>query len=166
MSGSILTVTDEIWQLADRLDSHRCANQREARRRAGRHPIDRRVPERPRSVTILVILAAFRGVVGLWSAIAVVGVLSSFGTADFAVLNLVWLVIAAVFVVLAYGAWKLEPWAWTLGVGLTAGSIALEILGALTEGQPLIGTLISIAISAAILVLLFRPEVRSAFGRA
>ena len=121
---------------------------------------------RPRSVTILVILAAFRGVVGLWSAIAVVGVLSSFRTADFAVLNLMWLVIAAVFVVLAYAAWKLEPWAWTLGVGLTAGSIVLEIFGALTEGQPLIGTLISMSISAAILVLLFRPEVRSAFGPA
>ena len=121
---------------------------------------------RPRGVTIVTFLAAFRGVVGLWSAIAVVGVLGSLGTDDFAILNVIWLVIAAVFVVLAYGAWKLKSWAWILGVGLTAGSILLEIFGALTEGQPLIGTLISMAISAAILVLLFRPDVRAALGRA
>jgi len=121
---------------------------------------------RPRGVTIVAILAAFRGVVGLWSAIAVVGVLGSFGTDDFAILNVIWLVIAAVFVVLAYGAWKLSSWAWILGVGLTACSILLEIFGALTEGQPLIGTLISMAISAAILVLLFRPDIRAALGRA
>ncbi len=71
-----------------------------------------------------------------------------------------------IFLFLAYGAWKLEPWAWTLGVGLTAGSILLEIFGALTEGQALIGTLTSMAISAAILVLLLRPDVKAAFGRA
>lgn len=121
--------------------------------------------QRPLGVTILVILAAFRGVVGLWSSIAVVGVLSSFGADDFAILNVIWLALAVVFLVLAYGAWTLEGWAWTLGVGLTAGSILLEVIGMLTEGQPLAGTLISVAISAAILVLLFQPNVKAALKR-
>jgi hypothetical protein len=42
-------------------------------------------------------------------------------------------------------------WAWPLGVGLTAGSILLEVFGLLTEGQPLVGTLVSMRISAIIL---------------
>ena len=74
-------------------------------------------------------------------------------------------IIAAVFLILAYGAWKLSPGV-DPGVGLTASSILLGIFGALTEGQALVGTLISMAISAAILVLLFRPDVKAAFGSA
>jgi uncharacterized membrane protein (DUF2068 family) len=70
-----------------------------------------------------------------------------------------------VFLVLAYGAWNLKTWAWALGVGLTAGSILLEAFGMLTEGQPLVGTLVSMTISAVILLFLFRPDVREAFRR-
>ena len=121
--------------------------------------------QRPLGVKILVVLAAFRGVVGLWASIAVVGVLNSVGAGDFAILNLIWLAIAVVFLVLAYGAWKLKTWAWTLGVGLTAGSILLEAFGMLTEGQPLVGTLVSMTISAVILLFLFKPDVREAFRR-
>jgi quinol-cytochrome oxidoreductase complex cytochrome b subunit len=69
------------------------------------------------------------------------------------------------FLVFACGAWTLQPWAWALGVGLTAGSIVLEVLGSLTQGEPIAGTLISIAISAAILFFLFRPDVRAALAR-
>ena len=123
------------------------------------------VLQRPLGVTILVILAVFRGVVGLWAAIAVVGVLNSLGAGDFAILNVIWLAIAAVFLVLAYGAWKLKSWAWTLGVGLTGGSILLEVFGMLTEGEPLVGTLISMAISAVILTFLLQPDVKAAFRR-
>ena len=120
---------------------------------------------RPLGVTILVILATFRGVVGLWASIAVVGVLNSLRTGDFAILDLSWLAIAVVFLVFAYGAWNLKTWAWALGVGLTAGSILLEAFGMLTEGQPLVGTLVSMMISAVILLLLFQPNVKEAFRR-
>ena len=121
--------------------------------------------QRPLGVTILVILATFRGVVGLWASIAVVGVLNSLRTGDFAILDLSWLAIAVVFLVFAYGAWNLKTWAWALGVGLTAGSILLEAFGMLTEGQPLVGTLVSMMISAVILLLLFQPNVKEAFRR-
>ena len=121
--------------------------------------------QRPLGVTILVILASFRGVVGLWASIAVVGVLNSLRTGDFAILDLSWLAIAVVFLVFAYGAWNLKTWAWALGVGLTAGSILLEAFGMLTEGQPLVGTLVSMTISAVILLLLFQPNVKEAFRR-
>ena len=121
--------------------------------------------QRPLGVTVLVILAAFRGVVGLWASIAVVGVLNSLGAGDFAILNLIWLAIAVVFLVLVYGEWNLKTWAWTLGVGLTAGSILLEAFGMLTEGQPLVGMLVSMTISAVILIFLFQPGVKEAFRR-
>jgi hypothetical protein len=120
---------------------------------------------RPLGVKMIAGLAAFRGVIGLWAAIAVVGVLSSFGADDFSVLDLAWLIIAAVFLAFAIGVWRLKGWAWTLGVALTAGSMLLEVFGLLTEGQALAGTLISMAISAVILFLLFKPDVRAAFGR-
>ena len=41
----------------------------------------------------------------------------------------------------------------------------LELFGALTEGQPLAGTLVSMTISAVILFFLLRPGVKAAFGR-
>ena len=50
--------------------------------------------QRPRGVVIVVILAAFRGLIGLWASIAVVGVLTSFGADDFSLLGLIWLAIA------------------------------------------------------------------------
>ena len=131
---------------------------------AAQHSRGRRVPELL-GVTILVILAVFRGVVGLWASIAVVGVLNSLGAGDLAILNVIWLAIAAVFFVLANGAWNLKTWAWILGVGLTAGSILLEAFGMLTEGQPLVGTLISMAISAVILSFLFQPDVKAVLRR-
>lgn len=81
----------------------------------------------------------------------------------FGLLDLTWLVIAALFVVFAYGAWNLKTWAWALGIGLTAGSMVLEVIGILTEGQPIAGTLISMAISAVILFCLLRPDVKAAF---
>jgi hypothetical protein len=58
-----------------------------------------------------------------------------------------------------------KSWAWTLGIVLTAGSILLETFGSLSEGQAVAGTLISMAISAAILFLLFTPDVRAGFAR-
>jgi hypothetical protein len=47
---------------------------------------------------------------------------------------------------------------------LTAGSILLEVFGMLTEGQPLVGTLVSMRISAVILFLLQR-NVKAALRR-
>ena len=71
-----------------------------------------------------------------------------------------------VFLVFAYGAWNLKPSEWTVGVGLTAGSMVLEVIGFIIEGQRIAGTLASMAISAVILYLLLRPDVKAAFKRA
>ena len=117
---------------------------------AAQHSIRPRTSD-PLGVTILVILAAFRGVAGLWASIAVVGVRNSLGAGDFAILDVIWLAIAVVFLAFAYGAWRAKTWVWPLGIGLTAGSILLEVFGMLTEGQPLVGTLVSMTISAVIL---------------
>ena len=63
----------------------------------------------------------------------------------------------------AWGAWGLQPWAWTLGVVLMAVNIVLGLYQLINGSS---GALFSIAISAAITYYLFRPEIRAAFGRA
>jgi quinol-cytochrome oxidoreductase complex cytochrome b subunit len=122
--------------------------------------------QRPMGVTILVILAAILGVLGVIASLAVIGILGALGAGSFALLGLVGLAIAVLYLVFAYGAWNLQPWAWTLGVGLAAASIVLNLIGVVTQGQELVGTLISLAISGAILYYLFQPDVKAAFGRA
>lgn len=120
---------------------------------------------RPTGVTVLAVLAAIGGVLGLLGSLAIIGILSAAG-GIFMVLGLVTLVLSILYLVFAYGAWTLKPWAWTLGVAITAVSILFTILG-LTQGtQEITGALISVVISGVILWYLFRPEIKAAFGRA
>ena len=68
----------------------------------------------------------------------------------------------------AYGAWTLQPWAWSLGVVLSLVNIVWSVVGALGSGDivsGLIGQAISIAISVAILYYLNTPAVKAAFGK-
>jgi hypothetical protein len=120
--------------------------------------------ERPLGVTILAILAAIGGVLGLLGSVALLGLFSAAGGL-FMILGLVSIVLSVLYLVFAYGAWTLQPWGWTLGVGLAAASVVLTLIG-LTQGtQELVGALISLAISGVILYYLFQPDVKAAFGR-
>ena len=120
--------------------------------------------ERPLGITILAILAAIAGVLGLLGSVLVLGLLMAAG-GMFLILGLVSLVLSILYLLFAYGAWTLKPWAWTLGVGLAAASIVLTLIG-LTQGtQEMVGALISLAISGVILYYLFQPDVKAAFGR-
>jgi uncharacterized membrane protein (DUF2068 family) len=116
-------------------------------------------------VTLLAILAAISGVLAILGSIALMPRFVGAGVVEL-VLAVVTLGFGLLYVVLAYGLWTLKPWAWTLGVGLSAGSIVLTILN-LTQGmQYPVGAIISVAISAAVIYYLFTPGPRRAFGKA
>ena len=120
--------------------------------------------ERPLGVTILAILAAIGGVLGLLGSVALLGLFSAAGGL-YMILGLLTIVLSVLYLVFAYGAWTLQPWGWTLGVGLAAASVVITLIG-LTQGtQELVGALISLAISGVILYYLFQPDVKAAFGR-
>lgn len=127
---------------------------------------------RPTGVTILAVLAAIGGVLGLLGGIALLGLgglaaaggsglLASYG-AIFGILAIVQGALALAF---AYGAWTLQPWAWMLGIVAFGISLGLSVLNVVGGGN--IGSqAISIVIGIAIIYYLFTPAVKQAFGRA
>lgn len=110
---------------------------------------------RPLGVTILAIIAAASGVLGLvYSLPSLGGGLS----------GLISLVLAILSLVFAYAAWMLQAWGWALGVGI-AGAGIVWALFRLTQGADFVSMLITVAISGVILYYLFQPDVKAAFGR-
>jgi uncharacterized membrane protein (DUF2068 family) len=65
----------------------------------------------------------------------------------------------------AYGAWTLNPWAWTLGIVAFGISLALSVLN-IVSGGDISSQAVSIVIGIVILYYLFTPAVKQAFGRA
>lgn len=127
---------------------------------------------RPTGVTILAVLAAIGGVLGLLAGVALLGLggvaaaggsglLASFG-AIFGILAIAQGALALAF---AYGAWTLQPWGWMLGVVAFGLSLALSVLNVVGGGE-ISGQIVSILIGVAILYYLFTPAVKQAFGRA
>lgn len=64
--------------------------------------------------------------------------------------------------VVAYGLWKGKGWAWTLTVVLSVISIVLNAISIATGNA---GGIINIIISAVIVYYLYRPHVKTYFGR-
>ena len=126
--------------------------------------------ERPLGVTIIAILAAIYGVFGIFGGLVLLlggtAIGMAAGSAAFgglaAVVGAVTLVMAILSLVFAWGAWGLQPWAWTLGIVLEAIAIVLGLYNLLSGNG---GAVISIAIAALITWYLFQPDVRRAFGR-
>lgn len=113
--------------------------------------------QRPLGITILAILAAVGGVLGLLAALTLLG----FGLGIY---GLVILLLSVAYLAFAFGAWTLKPWAWTLGVAVAVAS-ALWAIFWLTQGADVVSTLINLVISGVILYYLFQPDVKAAFGR-
>ena len=136
-------------------------------------------PLRPSGITILAILAAIGGVLGLLGGICLItggallgGVLGASGASAagvglgfFGVLGgLLILATGVLDLAFAYGAWMLMPWAWMLGI-VAEGVALLSALLGLLNGGSFFSFLLSAAIAGAILYYLFTPEVKRAFGR-
>ena len=125
--------------------------------------------QRPLGVTILAVLAAIGGVLGILAGLVLVGLSSA--AADLAlplsglvsVLGLATLVLSILDLVLAYGLWGLKPWAWMLGIVLEIVGIILNILE--FRSATASSTVISIVIAGLIIYYLNQPHVRRAFGQ-
>jgi Predicted membrane protein (DUF2127) len=126
--------------------------------------------QRPTGITVLAILAAIGGVFGILGGLALISVGTVVATSSglgglAAVLGLIALAYGILSLVLAYGFWTLQPWAWTLGVGLEVAGIVINVLQYINNSSALGGTIFSIAINAIVLWYLYQPNVKAAFGR-
>src|SRR5690348_15171343 len=117
--------------------------------------------QRPTGITILAVLAGIGGVLGLLGGLALLSI-----GGIWLIIGLFFIAAAALNLAFAYGAWTLQPWAWTLGIAAEGLSIILSIIyiigGYSTVGSQIIG----IIINAAIIYYLMTPEIKRAFGRA
>lgn len=126
---------------------------------------------RPQGVTILAVLAAIGGVLGILGGVALLGLgsLAVAGTGilggAIAIFGLIAIVQSVLALAFAYGAWTLKPWAWTLGIAAEAIGIALSVLF-IINGSSITSQAISIIIAGAIIYYLMTPPVKAAFGKA
>lgn len=131
--------------------------------------------QRPQTVAILVILVAIAGVGAVLAVLAGAAIhgLSSLDAIEGLIVAGA-LALGALCLAVAYGAWTLKPWAWTLGV-VAGGATILYMTAVLVRGwtdlmadaPPLavVGLLVLVAATAG-LFFWSRPEVKAAFGRA
>jgi hypothetical protein len=121
---------------------------------------------RPTGITILAILSAIGGVLGLFGGFVVLGLGATILGGAGVVLALAILALAALSLALAWGFWTLQPWAWPLGVVIQAANIVLAIVQFAAADTGIVSTIISIAIAGAILYYLNQPTIKALFGRA
>ena len=127
---------------------------------------------RPQGVTILAVLAAVGGVLGLLAGLFALGIGGAVAAATsngalgglVSVLGIVALAQGALALAFAYGAWTLKPWAWMLGMVAFGISLALAVLN-IVNGD-FTGQILSVVIAVAVLYYLNTPAVKAAFGRA
>ncbi len=76
------------------------------------------------------------------------------------------IITAIVELIVAFGLWKLRSWAWLLAIIAVGMNVVNGALGMFSGGLwTFCCGLFGLIIPVAILVYLFRPEVRRAFGR-
>ena len=132
--------------------------------------------KRPLGITILAILAIIVGalfaLVGLLAFVGAGAIASGAATGTHLSAGVAFtvaavaLVLGVLDIVWGIGALRLRPWAWTLGV-------ALGVLNILNSGLNVVlgqgfsaGSIVGDIIAVLIIVYLFTPRVRQAFGRA
>jgi hypothetical protein len=124
--------------------------------------------QRPTGVAVLAVAAAVLGVLAILGAVAWWN--ASEGLAWLPrihggerLIALVLLGVGLSELVLAYGAWMLRPWAWTVGVVL---EVIVIVLAVLQLGRlEFLRHIIMIVIAGATLWYLATPRVRALFGR-
>ena len=128
---------------------------------------------RPTGITILAILSAIGGVLAILGGIALIGLggigAASTGEAAFFGLGVVFgilsLALGIASLAFAFGAWTLQPWAWSLGIIIQGANIIFAVV-AVIGGSSIANQIIGIAIAAIILYYLMQPNIKAAFGKA
>lgn len=92
------------------------------------------------------------------------GSLQALGGYALIVTGITVMIVGLVQIIFGIGVWKLSAWAWILGVIIQSLSFATAALGMLT-GAAIPASLVTMAISGAMLAFLLTPRVRKAFGR-
>jgi hypothetical protein len=121
-------------------------------------------------ITILAILAAIGGVLGILGGLAVTLLGGVVATATgglgglITIVGLVALVIGIAEVALAYGFWTIKPWAWMLGIGVSVASIVIALLY-VVNGTSITNEIISVAVSGVIIYYLWQPSIKALFGK-
>jgi hypothetical protein len=126
--------------------------------------------QRPTGITIIAVLSAIGGVLGLLAGLALLTFSAAGGTVAglggfVAIGGVVVLAYSVLSLVLAYGFWTLKPWAWPLGVGVEVLGVVQAVLQFMNDTRQIVSLVISLAIAAVILWYLFQPHVKAAFGR-
>ena len=117
--------------------------------------------QRPMGITILAVLAIIGGALNVLAALG--GFSAGLGS-FLGILSLLILVLGIAQLAFGYGAWTLQPWAWTLGLAVEGAIILFDIL-LILAGASITSVLIGVVVAAAILYYLFTPEIKKAFGQ-
>lgn len=118
---------------------------------------------RPLGVTIIAILLIVGGIVGILEALDYLGVLDLFGLDDNSGVGIGILIVAAANLLVGFGFWGLQSWAWTVAVVVTILRLIGAVVGFFVGGVA--GGIFGLVIVVIILWYLFRPEVKAAFGK-
>ncbi len=118
---------------------------------------------RPLGVTIIAVLLIVGGILGILEALDLLGVWDLFGLDDNSGVGIGILIVAAANLLVGFGFWSLQGWAWTLAVIVTILRLVSAVVGLFIGG--LAGGIIGLVIVLIILWYLFRPEVKAAFGK-
>lgn len=136
--------------------------------------------QRPTGVTIVAILIIIGGILFLLAGIGTVTLGALFFqeiiAVVFAIIGAILLAVGTGYLVVSYGLLKGREWAWTItiillfiGIGIDIVSIVfgsfainMDIVTFLTSNS---GSFVSLAISVLILYYLYRPHIKSYFGK-
>ena len=119
--------------------------------------------DRPLGVTIIAILTVIGGIGFLASGIAAAAALflSNIGILS-AAIGAVLIVLGIAYFVMGYGLWKGKGWAWTITLVLSYIGIAFGIASIVTGN---IGAVFHLIINIIVVYYLYRPNVKSFFGK-
>ena len=139
------------------------------------------IKKRPTGVTVIAVLVIIGGILFLFAGIAVVAVgslsISQIIGLVFVIIGAILLAVGIGFLVVSYGLLKGKRWSWTITVILLFIGIAIDVASIIIFGYFTFnmdtstfltsnsGSIASIIISVIILYYLYRPHIKSYFGK-
>lgn len=113
---------------------------------------------RPFGVTIIAILLAIAGVGSFLSGLTVLALIPILGI----ILAGIFFIIGLAYFAVAYGLWSGSSWAWLVTL-ILCGIAIIVGLGSIVIGH--VGSLFLIIINGIVIYYLFRPNVKTYFGK-